>query len=918
MSPAPNQVICCAQCGAPIESEAADLGCLNCLLVGGFSEAGGETRRFQHYEVCLREDGVTLDQLGQGSMGITYRARDINLDSPVALKIISARYSGNPEARERFRHEARAAAQLRHPNVASVFHFGETEASQRFYAMELVEGETLEARVRRDGPLKTAVALEIVTQVAHALMAAEEHGLVHRDLKPSNIMVVATKPGGSDALVVKVIDFGLARAVTNTPVISTQAHAGFSGTPDFASPEQFKAGGAPLDVRSDIYSLGATLWYLLGGRTPFASRSPGKVKDQPLPLEQLAAAKVPVPMIGLLRSMLATNPTKRPQSARELLTALRRCREALEAKPRRRKLLKWAALALAFVTIGAVGLTNYFSHHSSTAMMAPEKSIAVLPFDSLSNDKEDSFFAVGVQDAILSNLARIADLKVISRTSVAQYKSGTARNLRDIGTTLGVAHLLEGSVQRVANRVRVNAQLIDARADAHLWAQTYDRDLADVFAIQSEIAQQIADQLRARLSPEEKVAIGERPTADLKAYAFYSEARAIFVYGDWQGVDKGSARKVGLLEEATQCDPKFALAYCLLAKTQADWYGLLGGDRTHLELARKAADTALRLRPDLGQSHVALARYYFYAGDLDRAHDELAVAARTMPNDADVLWMAGRNDRRQNRWNDSLAKLEKASELDPGNQEIRHYLWDTYREMRRYVAGRQFLEKAVASEPENVWVQMYLADLKLDTGDPAGAQSVLAKVPEDFPQARVWTARFNAALYLRDFDAANRVIAATPATFVDEAFGGQPPQSWADGLIARARGDKEKAQSGFGEARKRLDATQGSKLKDEDYFAQIARLDAGLGRKNESIAEARQAVELMPITRDSLAAPGLITNLALVYAWTGERDLAIEQLEIVAKIPAGPKYGDLHFNPCWDSLRGDPRFEKIVASLKPR
>jgi len=329
MPPIEDDLLRCEECGALLKSGATKLGCLNCLLLGGPNEPGPAIRRFQHYEICFREDGVTLDELGRGAMGITYRAQDLNLGSAAALKIISARYSGDPETRERFRREARAAAQLRHPNVAAVFHFGETEAGRCFYAMELIEGETVEAHIRREGALPPILALEVATQVARALIAAEAHGLVHRDLKPGNLMIVANDSGDPDTLAIKVIDFGLAKAVAITPSGADQTHVGFSGTPDFASPEQLSAGQALLDTRSDIYSLGATLWYLLCGRPPFAGRSVGEAHDQPLPLEQLVLAHVPEPVTTLLRSMLAVDPAGRPPSARELLTALQRCRQVL-------------------------------------------------------------------------------------------------------------------------------------------------------------------------------------------------------------------------------------------------------------------------------------------------------------------------------------------------------------------------------------------------------------------------------------------------------------------------------------------------------------------------------------------------------------------------------------------------------------
>ncbi len=548
-----------------------------------------------------------------------------------------------------------------------------------------------------------------------------------------------------------------------------------------------------------------------------------------------------------------------------------------------------------------------------------EKSLAVLPFENLSKDEENAFFAGGMLDEILADLAKIADLKVISRTSVMKYKSGPERNLRAIAKTLNVSYVIEGSVQHAGGRIRVAVQLIDARTDNHLWAEHYDREVADVFAMQSEIAQQIADQLRSKLSPAEKAAIAERPTADLTAYALYTEAKAIGVWGNWEGSEKSLARKVELLDKATQRDPNFVLAYCALAKTQDDLYNATS-DRTHLDLAKKAADAAMQVRPDLGEAHLELARYYFYASDLDRAHDELTVARRTLPNDSEALLIAGRVDRHRNRWDDSLANLLKASELDPRNQEIDHHLQYNYRLMRRYSEWEQRLAKDALSDPQPAfWRQLALADLNLDKGDPVAAQALLAEVPLDFsPTGEIWDTRFTTALYLRDYDAANRVIAAAPAKWADDLFGEQTRESWADGLIARLRGDKQKAQAVFVAARKRVDATWGDKSKDQGYFAQVARLDAGLGQKHEAIREAQRAVDLMPIAKDSVAGAKLIGNSALVYAWTGERNLSIEQLEIVAKLPAGPSYGDLRFNPCWDSLRGDPRFEKMVADLAPK
>jgi TolB-like protein/Tfp pilus assembly protein PilF len=556
-------------------------------------------------------------------------------------------------------------------------------------------------------------------------------------------------------------------------------------------------------------------------------------------------------------------------------------------------------------------------------MPVPEKSIAVLPFENLSKDEENAFFAGGVQDEILTDLAKVADLKVISRTSVMKYKSGLERNLRDIAKTLGVSHVVEGSVQRAAGRVRVNVQLIDARNDTHLWAEHYDRDVADVFAVQTEIAQQIADQLKAKLSPAEKAAIAERPTADPVAYAYYTKARELDHSVNWEGDEKSLNQKVELLEKATQRDPNFALAYCELARTQTDisHRSEEPENRKHLELAKNAAETAVRLRPDLGNAHLELARYYFEAGvfanNYDRARDELAIVRRKLPNNAEALRLEAMIGRHENRWDASLANFQKASELDPRNSDIAFYLGLIYFEMRRYSELEQFLAKAGASGTlDNLFVQNFLAMMKLAQGDPLPAQTLLEQVPLDYsPSAWIWGTRFTTALYLRDYDAANRVIAATPAKWVEMAFGGET-SGWAEGQIARARGDKKKALAAFAAARKNLEAKFADKPNDAPYVSEVATLDAGLGRKEEATREARRAVELQPIAKDAVNGPNWVANLALVYAWTGERDRALEQLGIVATISNGLTYGDLLLNPCWDDLRNDPRFDKIVAAAK--
>src|SRR4249919_3964195 len=522
----------CATCGRPLTQRGPNGECLRCLVSLTFPGDGEQPERpaarsrltpgplrYAHFEVETGADGFPVE-LGAGAMAVTYRARDTVLNSLVALKVIDRKVAQNPGARSRFLREARAAANIRHPNVARVTYYGE-QYGECFYAMELVEGETLEARVRRDGPMPLAVALDVIEQTARALAAAEACGVVHRDIKPSNVMLESDPSG---ALRVKLIDYGVAKVMgPQTQSGAEQTHAGFIGTPAFASPEQFAgAGQLPVDTRSDIYSLGVTLWYLLTGRTQFAGRTMEEIRARQtaeLPLQQLKGRHLPGKVVALLKSMLAADPNDRPQAARELLLAVHSCYDRFnpEARRRRRKaILLNVVLMLAIVAI-ACGMWLYQRLRPFTP---EERSIAVLPFENLTSDKENAYFAEGIQDEILTRLSKIADLKVISRTSTQHYKS-TPEDLPEIARQLGVAHILEGSVQKSGDVVRVNVQLIKAANDSHLWADTFDRKLTDIFSVESEVAKAIADQLRAKLTGQEEEVIAAKPTDDIEAYDAY-------------------------------------------------------------------------------------------------------------------------------------------------------------------------------------------------------------------------------------------------------------------------------------------------------------------------------------------------------------------------------------------------------------
>jgi TolB-like protein/class 3 adenylate cyclase/Flp pilus assembly protein TadD len=587
--------------------------------------------------------------------------------------------------------------------------------------------------------------------------------------------------------------------------------------------------------------------------------------------------------------------------------------------------LRWATMTAALLAVAMiVGIAMFSGYRVRSTLAAPEKSIAVLPFENLSRDPDNAFFADGVQDEILTNLAKIADLKVISRTSVMQYKTGGARNLREIGQALGVAHLLEGSVQRAGGKVRVNAQLIDARTDAHLWAQTYDRDLADVFAIQSEIAKTIADQLQAKLSPSEKAAIEKPPTADLVAYDLYVRANALreAISFNATRTRENLLQAVHLLEQAVARDPTFFLAYCRLAEAH-DLIYFVGTDHTpaRLALANTAIQTALRLRPNSGEAHLALAEY-FYRGYRDHEHAlaELTLARRALPNEPLVFELTGFITRRQGRWEESTMDLKRALELDPRNLFFLQQLSFTYELQRRYRDLAAILDRAlklVPSDPDTRLAQALIdlaerADLR-----PAHA-TIEAVVTEDPNAARTIAERwFYVAMCERDNLGVSRALAVVPPEGIVEGSTWSP-RAYFEAVAARARGDATASRAAFTAARAEVEKA----TREQPDYAQglivLGLIDAGLGRKDDAIREGRRAVELVPVSKDVIDGADFILNLAVIYAWTGKKDLAVEQLAEAARLPSTLSYGSLRLHPDWDLLRGDPRFEKIVASLAPK
>jgi TolB-like protein/class 3 adenylate cyclase/Tfp pilus assembly protein PilF len=562
---------------------------------------------------------------------------------------------------------------------------------------------------------------------------------------------------------------------------------------------------------------------------------------------------------------------------------------------------------------------------TSALAAIPEKSIAVLPFENLSDEKENAYFADGVQDEILTHLAKVADLKIIGRISVMQYKSGVARNLREIGEQLGVANAVEGSVQRSGNRVRVNAQLVDTRTDRQLWGQTYDRDLADVFAIQSEIAKAIADQLQANLSPREKDAIERPPTGDVTAFDLYTQARNLLLTTLFSATgDANLVQAADLLNQAVARDPSFFEAYCQLAYAH-DLLYFLAHDRTpaRLAMAEAAVQAAFRLRPDAGEAHLARAQnlYWGYL-DYDGAFAELEAAAQTLPNDAAVFELKGYIERRQGRWEDAMRNLERAADLDPRNVFTLEQIALSYQLLRRYAEAESVLDRILTIEPNNLEINAARAFVELDwKADTQPLHQLIDKIRATNPGATQSIANYwlFCALAERDVAGAKNALIASgenPITLANENVVFNRP--FAEGVIARMTNDDAKARSALIAARAEQEKIIQAQPNYGPALCVLGLIDAGLGRKEEALRGGRHAVELLPAKKDALGGMEIVKYLAIIAAWIGDKDLACEQLAIVIRRPSPISYGQLKLLPFWDPLRGDPRFEKIVASLAPK
>ncbi|PYL24148.1 MAG: hypothetical protein DMF44_05970 [Verrucomicrobia bacterium] len=605
---------------------------------------------------------------------------------------------------------------------------------------------------------------------------------------------------------------------------------------------------------------------------------------------------------------------------------LKRTEEVDEAAAGAHKKRAWIYVVIAgvLVSIGLFFLGRYSAAPTQHAAIdSSAKSIAVLPFENLSDDKQNTYFADGVQDQILTNLARVADLRVISHTTVRQYKSGEPRNLRQIGRQLGVTHILEGSVQRAGDRLRIAAQLIDARTDSQIWAETYDRTAADLFAIQTELAESIVAQLQTKLSPQQKAEIEQRPTKDLVAFELYLRAKQIVdSYLIAEDVRAAVLSALQSLDQAIKRDPDFVSAYCYIARANDLLYFFdLDPTLNRILLAEAAVKAALRLRPESAEAHFAMADFLFRCHrDYDGALKELAIARPGLPNDTAFFILSGYINRRRDNWAQAERDFSDAVALDPRNPNAYNLLADTYNLQRKHFLAAQVYDRVLAAG-ERTPIVFFRRDSAIfnGTSNSTELRQVLSENPDMDIGGGQTPVRVFLALVDGNFAEAERVLAASSREdFQDIDYSFYYPKAWFEAMIARAKGDSARATAAFSAARTILEQKLAVKPEHARTVAVLAQIDAGLGRKELAIQEAQHAVDLMPVYKDIYDGALVLEGLAQVYTWTNEADRAIEVLEKLVTMPGYTNYARLKLHPMWNPLRGDRRFQKIVNSLAPK
>jgi len=887
-----------------------------------------------HYKICER--------IGSGGMGDVYLATDVTAGRKAALKLLPMRFTGDVERLKRFQQEARAVVALNHPSILTVYEVGEDHSTQ-YIASELIEGETLRQRLAR-GRMELDEAVDVAIQVASALAAAHQAGIVHRDIKPENIML---RPDGY----LKVLDFGIAKlAEEELPATMPRDEAlllvetnlgSILGTVRYMSPEQ--ACGGQIDKATDIWSLGVVLYEMGTGHAPFTGDTPREVmssilKKEPPPLTDYIA-HAPAELQQIISKALRKDRKERYHSAHELLESLKHLRHKLEVQAELERStaapswLRWtrsaAALALVLlVGVLAVALPFYW-HRNLTTSPPPEKSIAVLPFENRSEDKTNAYFAEGVQDEILTRLSKIADLKVISRTSTQHYKSAP-ENLPEIARQLGVAHILEGSVQKSGDALRVNVQLIKASNDSHLWADTFDRKLTDIFSVESEVAKAIADQLRAKLTGQEEQAISAKPTDNVEAYDAYLRGLA------FEGRSSSSfatyspdltRKAAGFYERTVRLDPNFALAWARLSRVNAHLYfsGQVETTSDQREAAKRALDNAQKLEPNSPETLLALG-YYQYWGlrDYGPAKTTFGRVSKMLPSNSEVPMALGRVTRREGHWDESIAYFEQALTLDPRNVGLLIDAASTYTMLRQFPAALKLYDRALDITPNDPDLMASKAGIYQAQGNLQEAAKLLSGINEQTPFESAFAIKITQLRLERNYGEAVRLLQDRQAQFHFASEFDKSSNQVGLALAQRLAGDTAGAKASAEEARNTLE--QLSRDQPVDALAlSLSQAYAAMGEKDLALKTAAHPIMLLPRAKDSKVGPMFEENLALIQTMLGENSGAISTLTRLLQTPYGSViYGQapitptlLRLDPIWDPLRADPAFQKLCEEKQP-
>jgi TolB-like protein/Tfp pilus assembly protein PilF/tRNA A-37 threonylcarbamoyl transferase component Bud32 len=931
-SRADSEKVACPRCGSTSRLHTGV--CVSCLLGEGL-EAGDEVSRAV-FESAIAEVNVPdkqwrlgdyeiLDEIGRGGMGVIYLARQRHPQRIVAVKRVLDYHADSHETLRRFRHEADAAASLDHPNVLPIYEVSESEDGLPFFSMKFATGGSL----RKVGQVlrgKPGQSVQLMTKVARAVEYAHSQGILHRDLKPGNILL----DGHGEPLV---SDFGLAKWLDANRDLTKSLTA--FGTPGYTAPEQAEGKAADLTPAADVYSLGAILFELLTGRPPFLGSNALAVVRQ---ASEISAPKLRSVSNSHDRDLeticarcLERDPKARYQSAGDLATDLERWLDGrpIVARPasiltrvgrwsrRNPKLIATGAACLLF---GAATMWFFRGELAKVLPAAPEKSIAVLPFENLSRDQDSAYFADGIQEEILTRLAGIAELKVISHTSTQGYQS-KPRNLREIAKQLGVANILEGSVQKTADHVRVNVQLVDAQTDSHLWADTYDRKLTDIFGVESEIAKGIAESLQAKLTGREEQALAVKATNNPEAYDAYLRGAVLQPRGYFS--EESLRKTISLYERAVRLDPKFALAWARLSRADSLIY-IHGDDmsRERRDATKAALENAQKLQPNSPETLLALGYYQYYLlRDYGLARTTFELVGKMLPRSGDVAWALGSLNRREGNWNESLAYLDQAIALDPRNDDLLTIAGWTYGMLRQFPAALRLYDRALDIVPNDPRLMSLEAGVHQAQGNLQEAAKCLAGINAQTPPENAFYIKIIQLRLERNHSEAIRLLEARLAHF---QFGSEIDKAITQVLLAFAQrfaGDTAAAKVIAEQARNTLEPLCKNQADNSYSATTLALAYAALGEKDPALKEAERAIMLLPSAKDPVDGPDLEENLALIQTMFGENSRAIPTLTrllqtpfqstvyLFPSVPLTPAF--LRLDPFWDPLCSDPAFQKL-------